>query len=216
MDENLERRLQRAADNRRMTPGSLAAAELGGAADGFSRTLTQLEQNLLRAAAAFDGELDTNAGFNALDYLLEKLGRVELDAARLCHTLERSTGHPRRAQRSVVKAPASGALDAASERLAGWCGARVPERVRHQVRLEVRRRGRTLTIVERRPPWPTGSGEWTSMPVAQFRLDPTGQWTLWWADRNNRWHEYDDVRAGAGFEELLTEVGQDPTAVFWG
>jgi hypothetical protein len=215
VDENLEVRLEHAAEHRRVTPGSVAAAELGGAADAFARTLGQLEQNLLRAAAAFDGELDTNPGFNSLDYLLEKLSRVGQDAAALCHTLERSTGLLR-ARLSAVKAPASGALEAAAERLTQWCEARVPERERHQVRLEVKRRGKSLTIVERRPPWPTGTGEWTSMPIGQFRLDPSGGWTLWWADRNSRWHEYDDVRASAGFEELLTEVDQDPTAVFWG
>lgn len=215
MDENLEGRLERAAEHRRLTPGSVAAAELGGAADAFSRTLAQLEQDLLRAAAAFDGELDANPGFNALDYLSEKLGRIERDAAALGHLLERSTGRPR-ARLSAVTAPASGALDAAAERLADWCEARVPERARHQARLEVKRRGKTLTVVERRPPWPSGAGEWTSMPIAQFRLDPGGGWTLWWADRNDRWHEYTDCPPGAGFEELVAEVETDPTAVFWG
>ncbi len=53
-------------------------------------------------------------------------------------------------------------------------------------------------------------------PNVQFRLDPSGGWTLWLVDRNNRWHEYTDVRPGAGFEELLAEVETDPTAVFWG
>lgn len=42
-----------------------------------------------------------------------------------------------------------------------------------------------------------------------------GGWTLWWADRN-RWHEYDYAPLGLGFEALLREVEEDPTAVFCG
>ena len=215
VDESLEERLARAADHRKVVPGSVAAAELGGGADEFARTLAQVEQNLMRAAAAFDGDLDAQPGFDALDYMLEKIGRVEQDAATLRHALERATGRtrPRPAQRQPKP---SGVLDAAAERLTQWCDERVPEQARHELRLEVKRRGRTLTVLERRPPWPTGQGEWTSMSIAQFRLDEVGGWTLWWADRNNRWHEYDDAPRGLGFEDLLREVEQDPTAVFWG
>lgn len=196
-------------------PGSVAAAELGERAERFARSLAQVEQNLLRAAAAFDGDLDAQPGFDALDYMLEKVGRVEQDAAELRHILERVTGRTR-PQPAHQPRKSNGALDAAAERLAHWCDKRVPEQARQQVRVEVKRRGRTLTIVERRPPWPTGQGEWTSMSIAQFRLDDVGGWTLWWADRNNRWHEYDDAPRGLGFDALLREVEEDPTAVFWG
>lgn len=215
VDGSLEERLERAADHRKVVPGSVAAAELGERAERFARSLAQVEQNLLRAAAAFDGDLDAQPGFDALDYMLEKVGRVEQDAAELRHILERVTGRTR-PQPAHQPRKSNGALDAAAERLAHWCDKRVPEQARQQVRVEVKRRGRTLTIVERRPPWPTGQGEWTSMSIAQFRLDDVGGWTLWWADRNNRWHEYDDAPRGLGFDALLREVEEDPTAVFWG
>jgi hypothetical protein len=41
-------------------------------------------------------------------------------------------------------------------------------------------------------------------------------WSLYWRDRNLRFHEYDRVPATAGVEDLLAEVDRDPTAIFWG
>ncbi len=54
------------------------------------------------------------------------------------------------------------------------------------------------------------------MPVAQLRYVPASQlWTLHWADRNGRWHPYDDRIAGTAIE-LLDEIRNDPTCIFWG
>jgi hypothetical protein len=44
----------------------------------------------------------------------------------------------------------------------------------------------------------------------------TRLWSLYWRDRNLKFHEYDRVSASASVEELLTEVDRDPTAIFWG
>ena len=42
--------------------------------------------------------------------------------------------------------------------------------VRDKVSVQHQVRGRTMTIVERRPPWsPTVGPEWTTMPIAQLR-----------------------------------------------
>lgn len=35
------------------------------------------------------------------------------------------------------------------------------------------------------------------------------------ADRNSRWHQYDLIEPGT-VAELLTEIEQDPTGIFWG
>ena len=41
-----------------------------------------------------------------------------------------------------------------------------------QVRVEHRVRGRTVTIVERRPPWSPAPGqEWTDLPQARMKYD---------------------------------------------
>ena len=103
-------------------------------------------------------------------------------------------------------------------RVQRWCRARVPEAVRDQVRVEVDVADRHLTIVECRPPWSADMGpEWTRFPIARLRYTKaTGLWSLLWRDRNLRFHAYDRVPPSARVEDLLVEVDQDPTAIFWG
>ena len=103
-------------------------------------------------------------------------------------------------------------------RVQRWCRARVPERVRDQVRVEVDVAPRHRTIVECRPPWRADVGpNWTRHPIARFRYTrSTGQWSLYWRDRNLRFHEYDRVAPTDRLEELLMELDLDPTAIFWG
>ncbi|MGH9013792.1 MAG: DUF3024 domain-containing protein [Acidimicrobiia bacterium] len=38
---------------------------------------------------------------------------------------------------------------------------------------------------------------------------------LYWADRSGRWHLYDFIEAGT-VDELLAEIDDDPTCIFWG
>ena len=42
------------------------------------------------------------------------------------------------------------------------------------------------------------------------------QWTLYWADRNSRWHRYDDLEPTTNLDDVLTEINEDPTCIFWG
>ena len=46
--------------------------------------------------------------------------------------------------------------------------------------------------------------------------ETAGVWSLFWRDRNLRFHAYDLVSPTANIEELLAEVDRDPTAIFWG
>lgn len=103
-------------------------------------------------------------------------------------------------------------------RVRRWCGARVPEHARHEVRLECEVAARYLTIVERRAPWRDDAGpEWTSLPIAQLRYtQATKMWSLYWRDRNLRFHAYDRLAPSPHLETLLTELDQDPTSIFWG
>ena len=77
---------------------------------------------------------------------------------------------------------------------------------------------RHLTIVECRPSWRAEIGpEWSRFPVARLRFTKsTGLWSLYWRDRNLRFHRYDRLAASPSIEELLMEVDRDPTAIFWG
>ena len=74
-----------------------------------------------------------------------------------------------------------------------------------------------MTIFECRPPWDRGLGSArTRQPIAQLRLDATDlRWTLYWADRNDRWHAYEMVKPTRRLETLLDEIDRDPSCIFW-
>jgi Protein of unknown function (DUF3024) len=99
-----------------------------------------------------------------------------------------------------------------------FCEECVPPEARAAMRVEHSVRGNAITIVERRPPWSELVGpEWTSMKIAQLRYDPTERtWTLYCADRNERWWPYDSAEPSADIEDLLAAVVEDPTGIFWG
>lgn len=103
-------------------------------------------------------------------------------------------------------------------RVRRWCAARVPEHALHQVRVECDATPRHLTIVERRAPWRADLGpDWTTLPVARLRYTATDRmWTLYWRDRNLRFHRYDQLAASPRVDDLLAEIERDPTAIFWG
>ena len=99
-----------------------------------------------------------------------------------------------------------------------WCAQRVPAHLRNEVRVECDVGSRHLTIVECRPPWHKDMGvDWTRFPIARLRhTKATGRWSLYWRDRHLRFHLYDRLAPSARIEDLLQEIGRDPTAIFWG
>ena len=103
-------------------------------------------------------------------------------------------------------------------RVRRWCAERVPEHARHQVRVECEVNGSSLTIVECRAPWREDLGpDWTRLPVARLRYTKGSKtWTLYWRDRNSRFHRYDRIEPSGNVSELIGEIDRDPTAVFWG
>jgi len=98
-----------------------------------------------------------------------------------------------------------------------FCDKRVPPHVRDKVRLAYKIRGTSVTIYEERAPWKPELTEWTSLPVAQMRYDAkTGKWTLYCADRNDRWHKYPELLATKNIDAILNEIDSDPIRIFWG
>jgi hypothetical protein len=88
--------------------------------------------------------------------------------------------------------------------------------MRDKVRLKYKIRGNSVTLFEERPTF-TDPGLWIDIKLAQFRFDPSdGQWTLYYADRNSRWHLYFGIESTKAFDTLLNEVDDDPTGIFWG
>ena len=102
-------------------------------------------------------------------------------------------------------------------RVRRWCEARVPQRARHQVRVECDVAPGHLTIVERRAPWREDGSEWTTSPIARLRYSATdGTWTLLNHDRNLRFHAYDLIGPSQDVDDLLAEIDRDPGSIFWG
>jgi hypothetical protein len=103
-------------------------------------------------------------------------------------------------------------------RIQRYCATRVPVEHQHEIRVECRVRGKTVTIVECRPPWPGEDGAgWSDLPQVRMKYDETScAWTLYWFDRNSRAHRYDLIDPHQPIARILDEVDDDPTSIFWG
>ncbi|MEY8017458.1 DUF3024 domain-containing protein [Mycobacterium servetii] len=77
-------------------------------------------------------------------------------------------------------------------RVQRWCRDRLPAFALAEVRVEVDVAERHLTVVECRSPWrPEIGAQWTRFPIARLRyVKSTGLWSLYWRDRNLRFHAY--------------------------
>ena len=54
-------------------------------------------------------------------------------------------------------------------------------------------------------------------PTFRLRYTATDtSWTLYWRDRNLRFHIYDLLAPSNRVDDLLTELDRDPTGIFWG
>jgi len=87
-----------------------------------------------------------------------------------------------------------------------------------QIRIELDVTPRGVSIVECEAPWAEELGpEWQRREVARLRYLTTRRlWTLYWPDRNDKFHRYDDLDPMPTIDRLLTEVEMDPTCIFWG
>lgn len=103
------------------------------------------------------------------------------------------------------------------KKVGDYCKNKVPPHVLDKLKISYDIRGNTVTIYENRAPWRPDMKEWTSMPVAQMRSDnKSGEWTLYCADRNDKWHKYMGIEPTKNIDELLVEIDKDPTGIFWG
>jgi hypothetical protein len=106
----------------------------------------------------------------------------------------------------------------ALEAVEQYCANRIPPHVRDQIRLEASIRGNAVMIVERRPLWRDDIGrEWSAQRIARFLYEPaTATWSLWWADRNERWLKYPPQKPTGNVEILLAAVDADQLGCFYG
>ena len=97
-----------------------------------------------------------------------------------------------------------------------FCDEQVPDHVRDKKRIEMTRRGLSVTIWECDAPHVMHTDDWFRVPVAKLKYDDEYRtWTLHWSDRNSRFHRYESTKPG-NVETLLREIDDDPTGIFWG
>ena len=94
----------------------------------------------------------------------------------------------------------------------------MPPHVHDQLRFEIDVTDRTITVLECRPPWREDFGpEWMRFPICRFRYTKVcKEWSLYWRDRNLKFHEYDLAASMPHLDELIEEVKLDRTGIFWG
>jgi len=101
-------------------------------------------------------------------------------------------------------------------KLTAYCERRVPARVRDQLRMSYVVRGTHVTINEERIVF-NQPGTWVTIPIGQLRFDTgSGEWSLYCADRNSRWHSYPHVKPARDIDALLSAMDADKTGIFWG
>ena len=92
----------------------------------------------------------------------------------------------------------------------------VPEHARCQLRMGYVIKGNTVILYEERPLF-RDKAQWRAFEVAQFRYIRTvDRWRLFYKDQHSKWHIYGGVEDAERFEDLLKEVVEDPTCIFWG
>jgi len=97
-----------------------------------------------------------------------------------------------------------------------YCEKRVSARVRHQLRIDFKFRGNTVTLIEARVNYRKPE-EWTESPFAQFRrVEENGVWRLYCRGRNQQWKLFEPHPESKVIEELLAVVDKDSTRHFYG
>ena len=76
---------------------------------------------------------------------------------------------------------------------------------------------RTVTILERRPPWqPEYGPDWSRFPIARMRYTKShNRWSMNRRHRNLTSHEYNLAVPTPDIRDLLHEVDRDPNNTFW-
>lgn len=97
-----------------------------------------------------------------------------------------------------------------------WARERVPEHLWDELKVEADVADRHVTIVEVRPPW-DGVGEPTRFPIARLCYTrTTGLWSIYWRDRNLKFHEYKRKAPSKNVQSLLDHIEDSGDPIFWG
>jgi hypothetical protein len=104
----------------------------------------------------------------------------------------------------------------ATEVLEEFCEERTPVMVRDKVVLQFRVEGQAIVLYEKRPFF-RDPRKWIDNEVAKFRYwKERDEWSLYWQDRNCKWHLFEPLESAKELQVLVDEVGRDRTSIFFG
>jgi hypothetical protein len=97
-----------------------------------------------------------------------------------------------------------------------YCAMKAPHHISDQFRVEFELRGAEVKLFESRP-YHLDKCQWISHKIARFKKDAeTNCWSLYYADRNGRWHLLEQIPPDKNIEKILEVVEKDTTGIFWG
>src|SRR2546430_3668308 len=100
---------------------------------------------------------------------------------------------------------------AAEAALGEFCSHHSSPAIADQLRYSFEISGTAALLLEQRPSLMNPS-EWRSLAVAKFRYAVAkGQWSLYWADSNEKWRRLSSVPAAADIRKLVQVVADDPS-----
>jgi Protein of unknown function (DUF3024) len=99
-----------------------------------------------------------------------------------------------------------------------WANDNTPEEFRGRMRVEVEETPRGLTIFEcSLVPGVDGEMLWLRVPIARLAYaSGRREWTLYFIDSNDKARRYPDFEPSTNIRDLLDEIDDDPTCIFWG
>lgn len=101
-------------------------------------------------------------------------------------------------------------------RIKKWCDSIWPKHMWDQAKVEADVASTHVTIVEVRPDWMGGPVP-TRFPIARLRYTKaTGQWAIYWRDRNLKFHAYQHKRPSENVQSLLDYIRESKDPIFFG
>ena len=104
----------------------------------------------------------------------------------------------------------------AEKQIEYYCKTKIPKEIQNEIQLKYSVRGNSFTLMESRPKWDDGS-EWIDMKIAKMTFDiKSMKWKLYWSNQHQNFFSYDGLSPKTEIKDLLKEINEDPTCIFWG